>query len=71
MSIPKNIRLQFQTILQAAEQHHLCLTETTNRKTGKTVHLLCAHTNENLYPLAQLGALKENYHPQLSQRKLI
>jgi len=69
--IPKRVRLQFQTILEASRTHSLCVTETTNRKTGAKVYILCAHTNENLYPLAQLGAMSELHTPQHSGSKLI
>lgn len=71
MTIPKRVRLQFQTLLNAAENHSLCITETTHRKTGAKVYVLCAHTNENLYPLATLGNMPELNSPQHAGRKLI
>ena len=69
--IPKRVRLQFQMLLNAAENHSLCITETTHRKTGTKAYVLCAHTNENLYPLAQLGAMPELHSPQHAGSKLI
>jgi hypothetical protein len=70
--IPKRVRLQFHTLINAAEHHSLCVVETSNRKTGKPAWILCAQNDTNNYiPLAQLGPLHELHQPQHRNAKLI
>jgi len=56
--ITKRARLQFGTILHAAHNQTLCVTECQNRKTGKNEYVLCAHHMQNgtmhYSPLAKL-----------------
>lgn len=72
MTIPKLIKAQFVTILNAAGEHSLCVVQTTYRTTGKKAYVLCAQDSKhNFIPLAQLGKLSELHHPSNRDMKLI
>lgn len=46
MSIPKHVRTNFNTLLEAAKEGHLALVECVDAKTNETRHVLCAvHEN--------------------------
>ena len=76
--ITKRARLQFNILLNAAQNQALCITECQNRKTGKTEYVLCAHHNSQnshaFTPLAKLfrgNPMNEITPPGISADKLI
>lgn len=76
--ISKKARLLFDNVCAAAHEHELCLTECTDRRTGKKVNVLCAATTEDgvvrLRPLARLfsgNPYNEVVPPGLDAPKMI
>ena len=76
--ITKRARLQFDTLLAAAEAHSLCVAKCYNIKTGKPEYVVCAHRVENgtedYFPIAKMFAsnpLGEITPPGASKYKLI
>ena len=78
MALTKRAKLTFNTILEAASEHRLCLVECSDRKTGKKVSVLCESWTENgivqLNPLGKLfsrSPFNEVTPPGVSAPKLI
>ena len=76
--VSKKARLLFDNVCAAAHEHELCLTECTDRRTGKKVNVICATTTEDgvvrLRPLARLfsgNPYNEVAPPGLDAPKLI
>lgn len=78
MALSKKAKLTFNTIIEAASEHRLCLVECDDRKTGKKVSVLCESWTENgivqLNPLGKLfsgSPFNEVTPPGVSAPKLI
>ena len=76
--ITKRASVQFAMLLDAAEEHSLCITECFNIASGKKEYVLCAHHMENgtedYIPLAKLfkgNPLNEITPPGMAKYKLI
>lgn len=78
MAISRKAKLTFNTIIEAADEHRLCLVECEDRKTGKKVHVLCESWTEDgavqLNPLGKLfsgNPFNEVTPPDVAAPKLI
>lgn len=47
MAISKKAKMTFGAIIDAASEYRLCLVQSADRKTGKTVYVLCETFQEN------------------------
>lgn len=78
MAISKKAKMTFDTIIDAASEHRLCLVQSADRKTGKTVYVLCETFQEDgvvhMNPLGKLfsgNPFNEVTPPGVAAPKLI
>lgn len=78
MALTEEARLTFNTILEAASEHRLCLVECEDLTTGKKVGVICETWQDNgsiyMNPLGKLfsgSPLNEVTPPGVSAPKLI
>lgn len=61
MAIPDGYRINFETLVRAAQNGDLALMECTNKKTGKPVYVITAVNDPKIERVTKLEEPDENY----------